>query len=160
MICGRLSNSSSIRAFFRRRHGVASKKGLCVQTQTPTFSNSRSGLSAGCGQNELHAAGRSNARAGQSPHNYAMAIDVVHSVHGWEVPELCWDIFEHVGKEVAKAAGIPIEWGGDWTNPVDCAHWELADWRERAKTSPFAGQLDRSSQCDDRVPHITSLSPD
>lgn len=28
-------------------------------------------------------------------------------------------------KRAAKALGIPVEWGGDWTSFQDCPHWQL-----------------------------------
>lgn len=65
------------------------------------------------------------------------AVDVVHSQFGWNMSRPHWLIFGHVGKEVAKMRQIDIIWGGDWVTKKwpegDPAHWELAQWRERAK---------------------------
>jgi len=64
------------------------------------------------------------------------AVDVIHSIYGWNMERSQWLIFGHLGKEVAKMRGIDIVWGGDWKSKRwpegDPAHWELADWRNRA----------------------------
>lgn len=80
-------------------------------------------------QNLLFVTGRSKARAGQSPHQYGLAVDVVHGVKAWDLTRKQWDIVGHVGKEVAAQLGVKVEWGGDWKF-YDPAHWELADWRD------------------------------
>lgn len=79
-------------------------------------------------QNELFAAGKSRAKAGESPHNWGLAVDVVHGRLAWNMPKMSWDLIGHVGKEVAKQHGIAVEWGGDWSF-WDPAHWELSDWK-------------------------------
>ena len=84
-------------------------------------------------QDALYVQGRSKARAGQSPHNYGLAVDIVHSVMAWDMPKLCWQIVEHVGKETAIQAGIDVTWGGDFRSIYDPAHWQLANWRDLAK---------------------------
>ena len=82
-------------------------------------------------QDELFEKGRSKARAGQSPHNYGMAVDLVHSKFAWKLDLKSWEIIGHIGYEVAGRLGIGIEWGGEW-NFYDPAHWQLANWRELA----------------------------
>lgn len=81
--------------------------------------------------------GNSKARFGQSPHNYGMAVDIIHSIKGWEIPNQSWEIIGHVGKEVAKAHGIKIVWGGDFKSLWDPAHWELADWKTKTELFPW-----------------------
>jgi len=61
------------------------------------------------------------------------AADIVHSKYAWKISEDQWKLLGHIGKEVAHLRGIAIVWGGDWKDPYDPAHWELAQWRERAK---------------------------
>lgn len=65
------------------------------------------------------------------------AVDVVHSKFHWNMARSQWLIFGFLGKEVAKLHEIDIIWGGDWKSKRwpegDPAHWELANWRERAK---------------------------
>lgn len=61
------------------------------------------------------------------------AADIVHSRYAWNLTKDQWKLLGHIGKEVAQTRGIAIVWGGDWKSPYDPAHWELAQWRERAK---------------------------
>lgn len=82
-------------------------------------------------QNALFVQGRSKAGWGHSPHNFGCAVDIVHSVKGWQLTFEEWAVVGHIGKQLAKSAGIRIEWGGDWRF-YDPAHWQLADWREKA----------------------------
>lgn len=84
-------------------------------------------------QNRLLKAGVSKAGAGESPHNYGAAVDLIHGTKAWALSREQWAIIGHVGKEVAAQAGIHVTWGGDdgpgdkfnW----DPAHWELTEWR-------------------------------
>lgn len=92
-------------------------------------------------QYELYKRGVSNAKGMDSPHPNGMAVDIIHSVFGWEISDRAWEIVGHIGKEVAKRLKIDIRWGGDWDGdgiPVyndkderlwDPAHWELARWQ-------------------------------
>lgn len=77
---------------------------------------------------------------GKSPHNYGMAVDVVHAYKYWDLTRNQWDVVGAIGKEVARKAKIKIEWGGDWKF-YDPAHWELAEWRARVR-SPL-GEFER-----------------
>lgn len=79
-------------------------------------------------QNELYAQGVTKARAGQSPHQYGLAVDLIHRTRGWDLTKAEWGIIGAHGKEVARKLGVKIEWGGDW-NFYDPAHWQLADWK-------------------------------
>lgn len=83
-------------------------------------------------QNDLFKAGHSKAKAGESPHNWGCAIDLVHSVHGWGLTEEHWKLIGHMGKELARQRGFRLEWGGDWKF-YDPAHWEVKGWREVAQ---------------------------
>jgi len=94
----------------------------------------------GTRQNQLQKEGFSRARAGQSPHNFGCAVDIVHVYHGWNIhngedddgPEARakWAIIGTLGKEVARKMNLNLTWGGDFPNFYDPAHWELSDWRE------------------------------
>lgn len=81
-------------------------------------------------QADLYALGNSRARAGEGPHQYGCAVDLVHSVHGWSMDKTEWAIFGHVGKELAMQYGFKVTWGGDFSSLYDPAHWEITDWRE------------------------------
>ena len=89
-------------------------------------------------QARLLALGRSNAQPRESPHEYGLAVDVVHSVRAWNLTRRQWEVMGHVGNEVAKSRGIKIEWGGDWRF-FDPAHWQLAGWRSLQAGFPFSG---------------------
>ena len=80
-------------------------------------------------QNRLYREGRSKARAGESPHNFGCAVDLIHGTKGWNLTRNQWDIIGHIGHELAIQAGLDVVWGGDWKF-YDPAHWELADWRK------------------------------
>lgn len=82
-------------------------------------------------QTAVYVQGNSKAKAGQSPHNYGLAVDLVHSLHHWQLDEQCWRLLGHIGKEVALQNGLKLVWGGDWKF-YDPAHWEVADWRSIA----------------------------
>lgn len=95
-------------------------------------------------QAELVAKGvsRDSPDDGRWPHK-AHAVDVVHSGKHWELTDQQWLVFGHVGKEVAKAMGLKVTWGGDWRrNPSDRvgwdpAHWEVFGWKAEADQYPF-----------------------
>lgn len=79
-------------------------------------------------QNRLFKEGRSKARAGESPHNFGAAVDLIHGTKGWGLTRKQWAILGHLGKELAVALTLDVTWGGDWKF-YDPAHWELTDWR-------------------------------
>lgn len=81
--------------------------------------------------------GFSNAKWGSSPHNYGMAVDIIHGVQGYGLERKSWEILGHIGKEISVQSGIAITWGGDWKSPYDPAHWELKEWKlARASRKP------------------------
>jgi peptidoglycan L-alanyl-D-glutamate endopeptidase CwlK len=79
-------------------------------------------------QDALYAQGRTtpgkkvtNAKAGQSWHNYKCAVDVVPIVAGkprWDVKDEVW---QQVGA-LGKAAGL--EWAGNWTKFKEMPHFQ------------------------------------
>ncbi len=79
-------------------------------------------------QDQLKKAGKSKAGAGESPHQHGFAIDLIHSVKGWQLNDRQWALIGHQGKEIASAMGLDLEWGGDWKF-YDPAHWEIKGWR-------------------------------
>lgn len=82
-------------------------------------------------QDRLFKAGVTKARAGQSPHNHGLAVDIVHDGKYWDLSGKQWAVVGMIGKEVARRRNIKIEWGGDWRF-YDPAHWQLADWKKYA----------------------------
>ena len=79
-------------------------------------------------QDYLYAQGRTrrgaivtNAKAGQSNHNYGTAVDIVFLVNGnpsWDNSHP-WSLLGEVGEAVG------LEWGGNWTGFVDRPHFQL-----------------------------------
>ena len=98
---------------------AAKKEGIDVLV-TSTYRDNES-------QNALYAQGRSkpgrvvtNAKAGQSWHNYRCALDVVPIVNG----KAQWNdmrTFRRLG-EIGKSVGL--EWAGDWKSFKEYAHFQ------------------------------------
>ncbi len=80
-------------------------------------------------QNELYKQGRTkkgpvvtNAKGGQSNHNYGLAVDVVPFVNGqpqWNAPNSVWMAIGHEGNKLG------LEWGGSWKKFIDKPHLQL-----------------------------------
>lgn len=89
-----------------------------------------SGLRTFAEQDALYAQGRTkpgsivtNARGGQSLHNYGLAVDVV-PVNGngqpnWNASEATWQKIGAAGKKQG------MEWGGDWKSFKDRPHFQM-----------------------------------
>lgn len=81
-------------------------------------------------QNKLYAQGRTkpgkrvtNAKGGQSYHNFGVAADVVFKVNGkwsWD-DKLPWSKLGEEGK------AIGLEWGGDWKSIKDRPHFQYTN---------------------------------
>jgi len=77
-------------------------------------------------QNDLYAQGRTkggsivtNAKAGESSHNFGTGIDVVPIVNGRADWNTDWNKIATIGKSVGFA------WGGDWKKFKDKPHFEM-----------------------------------
>ena len=77
-------------------------------------------------QNSLYAQGRTtpgnivtNAKGGQSFHNYGVAVDFVFRKEGYNASQELWETLGVVGRSQG------FEWGGDWSGFVDRPHFEL-----------------------------------
>mgnify|MGYP000417041792 FL=1 len=81
-------------------------------------------------QNELKAQGRSNASAGESPHQYGCAVDIISSKHAWNLTKKEWDILIAIGDEVARKRKIKMKNGASFAGLYDPAHWELKNWKQ------------------------------
>jgi hypothetical protein len=78
-------------------------------------------------QDDLYAQGRTrpgqivtNAKGGQSMHNYRYAFDICKNVKGQEYSDS--NFFSQIGKIWTDMGG---EWGGNWTSFVDKPHFQF-----------------------------------
>lgn len=89
---------------------------------------------------------------GHQPYSHkGCAVDIVHSIHHWNISEGSWKMLGFIGKELAKQNGIEIDWGGDWKDFYDPAHWQLSQWKTLIKGFPYAEPEKRAKAV--RVPH-------
>lgn len=93
-------------------------------------------------QAKRKADGFSNAAPGQSPHQYGLAVDLVHSVRAWQLTPKEWQVMGHIGRQVAKSCGLKLIWGGDDPGEADKfswdpAHWELVGWQTQKDKYPW-----------------------
>lgn len=77
-------------------------------------------------QDELYAQGRTtpgrivtNARGGQSFHNWGVAVDFVFRREGYNASEAQWEELGKLGESLG------FEWGGRWSSFIDKPHFEL-----------------------------------
>jgi hypothetical protein len=77
-------------------------------------------------QTELYNQGRTtvgnkvtNAKAGESLHNYGVAVDFVFRKEGYNATQEQWELLGQIGKRHG------FEWGGDWNGFVDRPHFEM-----------------------------------
>lgn len=87
-------------------------------------------------QDELYTHGRTapgpivtNARAGQSAHNYGLAFDGVPMIHGkpmWDQSHPSWVTYGHV------ASAVGLEWAGTWRSFKEYPHIQAASWKQIA----------------------------
>lgn len=100
----------------------AYKEGINVQISEGHRSNKR--------QNELYAQGRTkggnivtNARAGQSWHNYGIAVDFFITTHDGK--SATWTVNKDWRRVAAIGKSLGFEWGGDWTSFKDYPHLQM-----------------------------------
>lgn len=87
-------------------------------------------------QNAAFDRGVSRLKYPRAPHCQGAAVDIVHSVHHWDLTRQEWDTVGHIGKLIAQKMGLDITWGGDWRAPWDPAHWELKGWQDNVRPLP------------------------
>lgn len=87
-------------------------------------------------QNELYAQGRTkpgkkitNAKAGQSYHNFRRAFDIVIIKNG----KADWNDLETYKKVGAIGKGIGLEWGGDFKTIKDYPHFQMSGGKSLAE---------------------------
>ena len=88
-------------------------------------------------QNTLYAQGRTaagkivtNAKAGESFHNFRCAVDVVPIVNGKPVWDTSYQVWQTIGK-LGKEAGL--EWAGEWKTFKEMAHFQYTGGLSLAK---------------------------
>jgi len=89
------------------------------------------GLRDGLTQDRLFADGKSKARAGESPHQFGLAVDLYPYPVDWS--DEGQKAFHYLGGLITAtgaAHGVPIVWGGTWTSFLDLPHFEHAEWRQ------------------------------
>lgn len=79
-------------------------------------------------QQQLFHEGFSKALPNQSPHQFGLAVDIIHSTKGWDLTHKEWAMLFTIGKEVARKMNIEIENGFNWKF-YDPAHWQIKDWK-------------------------------
>lgn len=100
------------------------KEGIYVQITEGFRSNAR--------QNQLYAQGRTtsgnivtNAKAGQSNHNYGIAVDYVLVSNDGK--KALWTVNQKWRRVAEIAKSIGFQWGGDWTSFKDYPHLEMKE---------------------------------
>jgi len=88
-------------------------------------------------QNALYAQGRTapgkivtNAKAGESWHNYRCAVDVVPLRNGkpvWDGKDSVWQTVGELGKQAG------LEWAGDWKKFKELAHFQYTGGKTMAQ---------------------------
>lgn len=76
----------------------------------------------------LYVKGRTKVKPPMAAHVQGCAVDLIHGVKAWQLTREEWNLWGHIGVEVARKLHIKIEWGGSWKF-YDPAHFELANWR-------------------------------
>ena len=98
-------------------------------------------------QNAAFHRGVSKARAFQSPHQYSLAVDIIHSSLGWDVPDRFWADLSAAVVVVSQRYDIALEHGHFWKFR-DSAHVELKDWRKwRALWGDKSPDADQLAKC-------------
>lgn len=84
-------------------------------------------------QNKAFRDGYSNARFGQSAHNYKPALGFDFGPAKYPGHDRDYAILAGTFKRAADMLHIPIVWGGTWKRK-DLGHIELASWKAMPKT--------------------------
>lgn len=77
-------------------------------------------------QTELYNQGRetpgaivTNAKAGESFHNYGVAVDIIFRKEGYNAPKALWETLGTIGEKHG------FSWGGRWKSFTDLPHFEM-----------------------------------
>ena len=86
-------------------------------------------------QDDLYAQGRTkpgpvvtNARAGQSAHNFGLAFDGAPLIAG----RIAWDAHEQWTIYGQVAASVGLEWAGTWPTFKEYPHIQMPNWKSIA----------------------------
>lgn len=71
-------------------------------------------------QNELYFQGKTKAKAGQSSHNWGLAVDYHFQGRGWSVPKDWWEVGDLVARYVGLESGISYQ---------DANHIQMPGWK-------------------------------
>lgn len=90
-----------------------------------------SGYRTAAAQNKLYAQGRTdkskpivtNAKAGESSHNYGVAVDFV--IVSEDGKRALWTVNDQWNRVVVIAKSLGFAWGGDWNSFKDYPHLEM-----------------------------------
>lgn len=97
-------------------------------------------------QNALYAQGRrglkgekvvTNAKGGQSNHNFGVAVDLC--LYTDDGTNCIWDVNDKFKKIVAAMKARGFKWGGDWKSFKDYPHFELYNVVDGEKIKPWNG---------------------
>lgn len=70
-----------------------------------------------------------NAKAGQSPHNYACAVDCWVMDSDGKTIDWTNPVYKNICREHAMTVADKIVWGGSFKSIIDFPHWEKRTWR-------------------------------
>ncbi len=127
---------------------AAARKLLALATSAGFSARAISGTRSYAEQDRLHAQGRygnagprvTNARGGQSNHNFGIAWDIglFDNAGGYLNGDTAAELAEYrrLG-ELARPLGL--EWGGDWRSLPDVPHYQLRTNRSVAETRRLFG---------------------
>lgn len=95
-------------------------------------------------QERVYTLGHSRVKYPNSAHNIGEAVDIVHSLHHWDMTRKEWDLIHYIGRKaqtrinsgVPKAEQLQLDWGGDWHKPWDPAHWQITGYYSRLRPLP------------------------
>lgn len=108
-----------LKAWSRRVVKAAADRGVPLYVHTAMRSQAE--------QERLKADGFSQLTSG--PHQRGVALDLVHTVHAWDMTRDEWQFLHDFAMSFWKET-VPLRWGGDFQSLYDPAHYELHPWRE------------------------------
>lgn len=70
-----------------------------------------------------------------SPHQYGLAVDLIHSVKLWDMTDLQWEYLNVLARELARKMNLKLTYGIDWGRTDtrlgwDKPHIQLKNWKD------------------------------